>query len=250
MTDWAPGFYERQYQLLEDVGVWEIQPLHRERARQALMLIAPPARVLELGAGGGQFAASLADLGYAVVANELQPQAAARARDLASLPRAGTMTVLQGSFYDVTPPGRFDLIYSWDGFGIGSDADQRRLLRRIREWLAPDGRALIEIYTPWYWAQAAGRTMSIGRARRRYDFDGRGCRMLDTWWEAGDPAHVVTQSLRCYAPVDLELLLQETGLRLSAGASGGAYDAATDTFAADAPLERAMSYVATLEPAP
>ena len=158
------------------------------------------------------------------------------------------MTALQGNFYEIALDGMFEVVCYWDGFGIGSDADQRRLLRRVRGWLSPGGHALIEVYTPWYWAQAAGRTMTIGRAVRCYGFDGCGNRMLDTWWDVEDPACAVAQSLRCYAPADLELLLEGTGLHLVAVAPGGSYDAEAGRYEADAPLERAMSYVATLAP--
>lgn len=250
MMDWVAEFYEKQYQLLGDAGTWDISPAHREVAASVQEIAAPPARVLELAAGGGQVAAALADLGFDVVANELLPEIAARAQTLASMPRAGTMTVLHGNYYEIEPAGTFDVVGYWDGFGIGSDPDQRVLLQRIREWLSPGGRALIELYTPWYWAQAAGRTMSLGNAVRRYGFDGRGNRMLDTWWSVKDPANTVTQSLRCYAPADLELLLEGTGLHLSGVTPGGYYDAAAAHYEAETSLERAMSYVATLASAP
>jgi SAM-dependent methyltransferase len=246
MMDWAPAFYARQFALMDEPGAWEVQPMHRERAISVQELAAPPARVLELGAGTGQVAAALADLGYDVVAIELVPQAAARAQSLSALPRAGMMTVLQGDFYEIELEKMFDIVCYWDGFGIGSDADQRALLHRVRKWLSPGGHALIEVYTPWYWAQAAGRTLSLGQATRRYDFDGRGCRMLDTWWSVEDPASTVTQSLRCYAPADLELLLEGTGLEVAAVIPGGYYDAEAGRYEAEAVLERAMSYVATL----
>lgn len=244
--DWVAAFYARQFELMDGAGAWEIQPAHREIARSVPKLAPPPARVLELGAGGGQVAAALADLGYEVVAVELVPEVAAHARDLAIAPRPGTMRVLLGDFYEVEPGGTFDVVCYWDGFGIGSDADQRRLLHRIRAWLSPGSHALVEVYTPWYWAQAAGRTMTMGKAARRYGFDGRGNRMLDTWWRVGDPAHTVTQSLRCYAPADLELLLAGAGLQLVAVTPGGCYDAEAGRYEPEAPLERAMSYVATL----
>lgn len=248
--DWVPAFYGRQYELLGDDASWEIQPLHRERAALVQELVAPPARVLELGAGGGQTAAALADLGYDVVANELLPQVAARAHVLAEVPRSGTMRLLQGNFYDIEPGGTFHVVCYWDGFGVGSDSDQRALLRRARGWLAVGGRALIEIYTPWYWANAAGRTMTLGESGRRYEFDGRGSRMLDTWWSESEPESVVTQSLRCYAPADLDLLLEGTALRLVNVASGGSYDPESGDFDANAPLVRAMSYLATLAATP
>ena len=250
MMDWVPAFYARQYELLDDAGAWEIQPIHRERAISVQELVAPPARVLELGAGGGQVAAALADLGYSVVANELLSQVGDRAQELAKLPRAGEMTVVRGDFYEIELDGTFDVICYWDGFGIGTDSDQRALLRRVRTWLAKGGRALIEIYTPWYWAQAVGRSVTLGKAARQYDFDGYGNRMLDTWWRVENPASAFTQSLRCYAPSDLKLLLEGTGLQLVGVMPGGHYDAATDRYEAEAPLERAMSYVATLVPGP
>jgi SAM-dependent methyltransferase len=244
--EWVTAFYARQYELLGDDASWDIQPVHRERAALVQEIVAPPARVLELGAGGGQVAAAMADLGYDVVANELLPQVSARAELLAEVPRSGTMTVLQGDFFEIEPGGTFDVVSYWDGFGIGSDADQRALLRRVSGWLAVGGRALIEIYTPWYWANAAGRTMAMGGSGRRYEFDGRGSRMLDTWWSESEPERVVTQSLRCYAPADLDLLLEGTALRLVNVASGGSYDPETGDFDADAPLERAMCYLATV----
>ena len=246
MMDWATGFYARQFEFMDEPGGWDIQPSHREIALSVHALTAPPARVLELGAGGGQVAAALADLGYDVVAVELVPEIAVRAQELAAPVRLGTMTVLQGNFYEIALDGTFEVACYWDGFGIGSDADQRRLLRRVRDWLSPGGHALIEVYTPWYWAQAAGRTMRVGTAARRYGFDGCGNRMLDTWWSEADPASAVTQSLRCYAPADLELLLEGTGLQLVAVTPGGYYDAEAGRYEADVPLARAMSYVATL----
>ena len=78
--EWAPAFYARQFELLADAETWEIRDEHRERASVVEKVVAPPARVLELGAGGGQAAAALADLSYEVVANELVPQLAARAQ--------------------------------------------------------------------------------------------------------------------------------------------------------------------------
>ncbi len=88
--------------------------------------------------------------------------------------------------------------------------------------------------------------MRIGLATRRYDFDGDGCRMLDRWWKTGDESTAVTQSLRCYSPQDLRLLLQGTGLRLESVEPGGRVDYATGRWHAVAPLEQAMVYTAIL----
>jgi SAM-dependent methyltransferase len=160
----------------------------------------------------------------------------------------GDLTVLQADFYSVELPNRFDVVCYWDGFGIGTDSDQRRLLARIASWLAPGGCALIDINTPWYWAQAAGQEMRFGDVVRRYAFDALGCRMLDRWWPVDDEQGAVTQSLRCYSPADLQLLLQGTGLAIQAVEPGGAVDYAAKQYRDRVPLEQAMQYVAHLVP--
>src|SRR5690625_6976659 len=68
-----------------------------------------------------------------------------------------------------------------DGFGIGTDNDQIKLLKRIHHWLKPNGTALIDIYTPWYWSKTAGQVMTFNNFTRKYDFDFHHNRMLDTW---------------------------------------------------------------------
>jgi SAM-dependent methyltransferase len=245
--EWVEAFYARQFIWLADDYLGEVQDRHRERAATIARLAGPPPqRVLELGAGGGQDAAASADLGFDVVAIELIPHAADHARRLAHRQRPGALSVVQGDFYEVEVAGSFDIVCYWDGFGIGSDADQRRLLRRIAAWLRPGGSALIEVYTPWYWSRATGRTMSLGNAVRRYDFDATGNRMLDRWWPADDPASAVEQSLRCYAPADLVLLLEGTGLTLAGVEPGGTVEEATGQFIPAASLAQAMSYMATL----
>jgi hypothetical protein len=62
-------------------------------------------------------------------------------------------------------------------------------------------------------------------------------------WHVADEAHVVTQSLRCYAPADLRLLLEETGLSLQ---TLEAYD--TERYEHAVPLAQAMLYLAKLVP--
>ena len=228
---WVQDFYARQAAWS---GLYRGAPTewHAAQARRLVDLaVPPPARVLELGAGGGQSALCAARLGYAVTALELVPEAAENARMLA---QEAPLTVVEGSFYDVALAERFAVVCCWDGFGVGEDAEQRRLLGRIAaDWLAPGGCALIDVYAPWFAAASVGRGGEIAPGVRRvYGFDAEGCRWLDTW-SRGDEA--VTQSLRCYSPADLRLLLSGTGLRLEAVVPLG-----------EGPLEAAMGYTARL----
>jgi hypothetical protein len=88
--------------------------------------------------------------------------------------------------------------------------------------------------------------MRFGGVTRRYDFDAEGNRMLDRWWPANDPESAVEQSLRCYAPADLTLLLKGTGLaRTHVEPLGTVYET-TGQFVPVAPLAQAMSYIAVL----
>lgn len=156
----------------------------------------------------------------------------------------GSLKVIEGNFHDIALPGEFDVVAYWDGFGVDDDTGQRALLRCIHDWLRPGGQALIEVYTPWYWADAAGTEMEIGPARRRYGFDPVGCRMSDLWWPRDEPASAVEQSLRCYSPADLMLLMEGAGLTLTTVEPGGTVDRATHAYVPQAPLARAMSYLA------
>jgi len=248
---WARDFYARQDEWA-DVSRDPITDMHRRNADLVHRLAGGRiGRVLELGAGGGQNAAALADLGYSVTAVELVPSVAQNALELAAQPRQGQLRVIVGDFYEVELPDRYDIVCYWDGFGVGSDDDQQRLLRRVAGWLMPDGFALIEVYTPWYWSGIArsgmaGRETQFGGVSRRYGFDADGSRMLDTWWPVGREAEAVSQSLRCYSLADLRLLLEGTGFVIESVEPRGAYDPARDRFVEDAPLEQSMQYLAKL----
>ena len=90
------------------------------------------------------------------------------------------------------------MICYFDSFGIGTDEDQRRLLKRIRSWLKPNGCVIIEIGATWYWAGVAkGRSMDLGACYRQYDFDAPNSRLIDSW----DPRSLANSSCRFAALV-------------------------------------------------
>jgi SAM-dependent methyltransferase len=244
--DWVRTFYDKQD---EWAGIFRggIDAFHRERAFWVdRALEGRVGRVLELGCGGGQTAAAIAEMGHTVVAVDLNPRAIEIAKRRAKGRFEGRMRPVLADFFEVELEGTFDGVCYFDGFGVGEDDDQRRILRRIAAWLNPAGVALIDVYTPWYWAAASGRTMEFGDASRRYAFDAEAGRMLDTWWPTGRPGEAVTQSLRCYGPADLRLLAQGTDLELLDVQPGGAVDEETGEYCHQAPLEDAMSFLATL----
>lgn len=140
----------------------------------------PGKKILELGGGKGYFAVAAAKQGYEVTVIELMDVAAHYIRQLAEEQNVNEqLTIINGDFYTAEIPGVFDVLCYWDGLGIGSDADQQKLLNRIQDWLKPCGIALIDIYTPWFWSKAAGRKMHLAEnVVRKYGFDAMGCRIF------------------------------------------------------------------------
>jgi SAM-dependent methyltransferase len=161
----------------------------------------------------------------------------------------GSLEVIEGDFYDVHLNDKFDLICYFDSFGIGQDDDQRRLLKRVANWLKPDGFALIEVGATWFWARAAGKIMDLGGGMRSYDFDPLASRLIDRWWLPENPDEVYAQSLRCYTPADYNLLLEGTGLKVEEIKPGGKIDFEIFEFIEKAEIQEAMTFFTLLSKA-
>jgi len=244
--DWVKSFYTKQ-QEWANVYSGDIMEDHRKRVNTVKKLCgSSPQQILELGAGGGQFAVAAAEFGYNVTAVELISSGVQQIKKLSKRPKKGTLNIIEGDFYNIKLNNRFDVVCYWDGFGIGSDEEQKYLLERISKWLKPNGSALIDIYTPWYWSKVVGVEMEFINIKRHYSFDFEECRMLDRWCPKEDENQAVTQSLRCYSPADLDLLLQDTGLRIESIEPGGAMNYETMKYIEKVPLEQAMSYLVKL----
>ena len=244
--DWTQLFYQRQNDL---TGIYagDIQDHHIQKVNLIKQHAPTEKNILELGVGGGQVACASALAGYNVTAIELTPSLVTHARNLVAQHYLQNITIINDNFYTLTLNKTFDIITYWDGFGIGTDEEQIKLLGRCASWLNPEGLIIMDVMTPWYWAQASGQSMAFGEAQRRYDFDAEACRMLDSWWHSDSPDNKVTQSLRCYSPTDLQILLKETDLQLvDIIETGGMIDYSTGQYTAHANLHKAMSYVAKI----
>lgn len=244
---WVKEFYTEQFVWLKDFD-YDMEEIVEIQINRFERFITPSTKkILELGGGNGQFAVSAALNGYEVTMIELVPECVGYANELARKYNVESkLRVIQGDFYQADFDEQFDVVCYWDGFGVGSDSDQQVLLNRISKWLKPRGTALIDIYTPWYWSKTAGQEMKFGKILRKYDFDADGNRMLDTWWLNNNDDHKITQSLRCYSPADLRLLLKDIDLSLVHCEPGGAMDYETLVYSEQVPLEEAMVYLAKL----
>jgi SAM-dependent methyltransferase len=246
-VEWVAEFYRKQYEWADWRNRWaDFDPAAIDPHVDAVRRLAGggPKRILELGPGTGSTAAALAHAGHDVVTIELQPMLAEHITGLAREVEHGSLISITGDFYEVDPGGPFDVVAYFDGFGIGTDDDQRRLLERIAGWLAPDGCALVDALTPWYFAKTAGDEEEFPEGsgiRYREGYDADGSRMTEEMWRTGREDDVVKQSLRCYSPADLRLLLEGTDLEL---AEVEPY--ADQWYGEPTALERAMVYLAKL----
>jgi len=179
--------------------------------------------VLELGSSYGNTASVCAEIGFDVTAVELSDRADF-SRQYEQKQYKGSLKIIKDDFYRVSLGKRFDVVTYWNGFGIGTDSDQRKLLKRIKnDWLNEKGIALIDIANPIQWIKWAGdkedkkANSEIGygyNISEKIDYDPVNNHMYDTWWETDKPDQKITQKIRCYSPVDLQLLLEGTGLSI------------------------------------
>ncbi|MEZ4649868.1 MAG: class I SAM-dependent methyltransferase [Candidatus Eisenbacteria bacterium] len=220
--DWVKPHYTRQSEL---VGSAEIRPSHERIARLLHDFISGNGgarRLLELGAGACGLAAALTRHGYEVVAVEFNPRDIELAHELVRSHGIRGLEVVEGDFYEVELEGRFDVIYYWDGFGVGEDSDQRRLLRRIgTEWLAEDGYALIDVFSPWNWLARTGSSYEFqandgSTWTRRIEFDAVNSRFVDFLRPLDGRPVELSQTIRTYSVPEFRMLVEGTGTRAEA----------------------------------
>lgn len=218
---WTKDFYSK-------TGRWwgraESSITERDHTRvQALKRLVPSAiNVLELGSGYGNTAAACAEAGMKVVGIEISDRGDFARQHQEKYPKL--LSFRKEDFYTVKLQEKFDVVCYWNGFGIGTDADQRRLLKRIYdEWLNLDGKVLVDIANPYVWTKWVGDEEHLTanpeekyayNVNQKIDFDPVRNRFIDTWWDSDEPEEKLTQDIRCYSPVDLLLLLEETNFEL------------------------------------
>jgi SAM-dependent methyltransferase len=201
-------FYERTARWLPSgIGARD-----RQRAELVSSFGSARLRVLELGCGAANSAAAMAALGHHVTAIELSPTRAAIARQHARWVRCGVLEVIQADFNSPVVEEQFDVVCYWSGFGVSEDSTQLRLLNRIRSWLAPDGRALIDVFDPRWWEAAGGRRLEGPQASQELGYDSNTER-LNVSYHLSARGETLTESLRCYSVRDFVKLAHEAGLQ-------------------------------------
>ncbi|MFC5602766.1 class I SAM-dependent methyltransferase [Sporosarcina koreensis] len=238
-NQWVIPFYKKQFEWLRDAEAGMASYLQSDADKIEEQIGGKFETMLDIGAGVGSIARTLDARGISMTTLELVPELveAARRRSPKSI------DIHEGDFYTYEFSKPFDVVSYFDGFGIGSDDDQLKLLERMKSWVTDEGSLLIDIYHPHYWRTiAAGQKMKIDDAERIYSFDETESRMVDSWWHKENPDEIVTQSLRCYTVDEISSLCEKAGLTITAIFPGGAMDFDNWTYVETAPLSACLSY--------
>lgn len=239
-NNWANEFYKMQYEFIGDYP----DGYHTESANEILEQAGKSVHsVLELGAWDGSLARALSKYVDQITTVELIKEMANKAESL----NPDNIETIHGSFYDVNLTEKFDAIIYIDGFGVGTNEDQLKLLQNIKYWMEDDGCALIDIYQPEHWKKADGIEMYLNRRdmphiKRRYSYDFEKDIMMDTWWHEMDDKLNQTQYLKCYTPDEIHDLCKQAGLKIIGYFPHGAMDYESMKYIEHASLKECMSY--------
>ena len=239
-SKWADEFYKMQYGNMSavDASYYEVQ------ADEIMEQIGKPVdSLLELGAWDGSLAKAMSKKVSHMTTVELVKEMAEAAKEN----NPGNIEVIHGSFYDVQITDTFDAVIYIDGFGVGTDADQLELLRKIGQWLDNEGCALIDNYQPEHWKKADDIEMRPDPSNnpdviRRYSYNFEENIIMDTWWKKGHEKLAQTQYLKCYTPEEIDKMCRQAGLRVTVYFPGGAMDYENMRYFEHASLKECMSY--------
>jgi SAM-dependent methyltransferase len=105
--------------------------------RRAAQLSANRRRALDVGCGSGRLTATLTGAGYQVVGVDVSPGMLALARG-----RSPGSHFIQADICTWAPPEQYDLVVAWDSIFHVPHAEQREVLGKLCNALAPGGAVL------------------------------------------------------------------------------------------------------------
>ncbi|RCG32108.1 aminotransferase class I/II-fold pyridoxal phosphate-dependent enzyme [Sphaerisporangium album] len=180
---------------------------------------APGRRVLDLGCGIGRHAVALAEHGFEVVGVDVGRWALDRAEESAR--RAGVpLTVVLADLFGRADLPEADAAVCLQNFGWGTDDEQRRFLRRVRERLVPGGvlvldhsnvTGILTRYQPTARFEAEGTVFDFFRS---YDpVTGRNQGELRVTHPDGTVARLL-DDVRLYQPPEVAAMLRDAGYEI------------------------------------
>ena len=236
--DWFAdeSFWQVAYPFMFGEGAFARAPVEVE-SMLALAGISSGA-LLDLACGPGRHAAEFARKGFAVTGVDRSPFLLRKAAEHCKALGVERITWVQSDMRDFDRPKTFDLVTClFTSFGFfESDADNRRVLARVRANLKPSGRFVLEVMGKETLAriyQPTGSTHvpGVGTVFMRRKFSEAFTRMENEWTYVLEDGTVRVFSLRhwVYSAWELELMLRDAGfsdVQVFGDFKGGPYDPA------------------------
>ncbi len=203
---WTKDFYNFLYVYLPEVP----EEYFEKKLKEVKKFFPHPERktLLELGGGKGEFAWLAARAGFEVTMIDISENAISEVKK-----QSENFRTVHCNFYDfLEEPHSFDVICYWDGFGIGNDEDQSKLLSLIAGNLKNNGKVFLEIYSPFFWEKMHNKTFRISDdVSRKYIYDIKNSRFTDCWHVREEEK---CQHLKCYSPEQFSKLLLRSSLKI------------------------------------
>jgi SAM-dependent methyltransferase len=214
--EWWRTWFGPGYLSLYDGYLAERTPIEADQL-EALLTLAPPARILDLACGQGRHAIELAGRGYDVTGVDLSQYLLDVARARARAANV-TLRLLHRDMRDPLSGERFDLILSlFTSFGYFDDeAEDRRVLTGVARQLRRGGRFLLEVlngqrererFEPRQWFSVGKTAVMEERRLERSDRRLVVTRTISTPNGRETNAH----SLRIYDGAEIEACLLDAG---------------------------------------
>lgn len=208
---WVKDFYGFQRNVLRESSMEDWKPKIELIKKNG---VKPLSQILELGGGAGEFAVLAANNKYTTTMIDIVAENVKKAKNLKEKHEARNLEIFQGDFYEINDLEKFDAICYWDGFGIGEDEDQVRLLNIMYKALKPKGLAFIDFYPVGFWKQQQKKEFWFDKETGRgYDYDLENNKMIDCWW-TNSKLTQYCQYLKCYNTVEIEALIKQTPFTL------------------------------------
>jgi SAM-dependent methyltransferase len=216
--DWWQTWFGPGYLALYDEVLAERTPVEVDQI-EALLLLRPPRRILDLPCGQGRHAIELARRGYEVTGVDLSPYMLGVARERAAVSGV-RVRWLVGDMREALPGETFDLVLNlFTSFGyFDHEADDGRVVRAAASMLEPGGRFLLEVINgqrimanfqerEWF---TVGQTAVM--ERRSLDVTTRRM-VVERTVSSANGDEISVHAVRLYRGADVERLLREAGFR-------------------------------------